>query len=264
MLKSFNGRTKLCNYVCAFLTLCLLILQFTPFWQIGGDSLSINGYVWMDCSNTEIASWFNSQLDTPFNINSVVITAVLVLLFSAIGTVICVIKPHVGFSALLPVAAALSGIYAFLFKPEFRLGSTWIIQLVLCIAILITAAGAIIFGIKRNGQEATGAKIYTQEDINARVAAIKALGNTGTKKGKKSKEVNNDADFYKLITYLTDEVPECRIAAAETLGKTSRDIAFTHISHLLGSEKDENVIKAMRKALISIRENIRIEHAEKA
>lgn len=31
MLKTFNEKTKFCNYLCAALTLCLLVLQFTPF-----------------------------------------------------------------------------------------------------------------------------------------------------------------------------------------------------------------------------------------
>jgi Mg/Co/Ni transporter MgtE len=64
------------------------------------------------------------------------------------------------------------------------------------------------------------------------------------------------------LNHLGDEIPECRAAAAETLGKTSRDVAFTHISHLLTKEKDEKVIRTMRQALVDIRKNMRAEHAE--
>lgn len=102
----------------------------------------------------------------------------------------------------------------------------------------------------------------SRQSVEQRVASIKALSEHSEVKKKKGED--NDSDFYKLLNFLNDEAPECRIAAAEALGKTSRDIAVTHISHKINSEKDENVIKAMRSALSSIRENMRIEHAEKA
>lgn len=103
----------------------------------------------------------------------------------------------------------------------------------------------------------------SRQSVEQRVASIKALSEHSEVKKKKKKGEDIDSDFYKLLNFLNDEAPECRIAAAEALGKTSRDVAFTHISHKMNSEKDENVIKAMRSALSSIRENMRIEHAEK-
>lgn len=260
MLKSFSGKTKLCNIVCAVLTLCLLILQFTPFWNYGNGSLSINGYVWLDCGNTDIANWFSSQLGNTVNLNSIVITAVLVLLFGLAGIILCIMKSYNGVVAILPALTGISALYAFAFKPAFRLGSTWVIQLLLSIAILVFAVMAFVFGIKQSKQVETGKQALSQGEISARVAAIKALSADTVKKGDSQ---DSDANFYKLLTFLTDEVPECRIAAAETLGQTSRDVAFTNISHLMNTEKDPNVKKAMREALISIRENMRKEHSEK-
>lgn len=149
MLKTMEGRTKVFNYVCAGLTLILLMLQFTPFWNYNGQSASINGYVWLNPGDTEIASWFTSQLGTSVNINSVVISSVLVLLLGAAGAVLCVMKSHINLMALLPAAASLCGIYAFALKPVFRLGSTWIIQLVLCIAILAVSILTIVSSFKK-------------------------------------------------------------------------------------------------------------------
>lgn len=149
MLKTMEGRTKVFNYVCAALTLILLVLQFTPFWNYNGQSASINGYVWMNPQDTEIASWFTSQLGTSVNVNSVVISSVLVLLLGAAGAVLCVMKSHINLMALLPAAASLCGIYAFALKPVFRLGSTWIIQLILCIAILAISILTIVSSFKK-------------------------------------------------------------------------------------------------------------------
>lgn len=94
---------------------------------------------------------------------------------------------------------------------------------------------------------------------------IKALGEGGAKnkKKKKQKQEDGDANFNRLLQFVSDPDPECRIAAAEMLGKTSRDVAFTHISHYFATEKDERVAAAMKKAMLSIRENMKREHAEK-
>lgn len=262
MLKSLSGRTKLWNYVCVFFTLCLLILQFVPFWHFGTDSMSIGSYVWLDCDNPEMARWFSAQLGAAPKINSIVISSVPLLLLGVLGIIFCIIKPNTGFATLLPAASALFGLYGFAFEPAFRLGSTWIVQLILCLLMLASAVMAMMYGTKSRKQRGLGAEMLSEGDITARVAAIRALGNPdGVKKGQ---EANSEANFNKLLTLLTDEVPECRIAAAEALGQTSRDVAFTHISHVLGSEKDERVVKAMRAALVSIRENMKREHSEKA
>lgn len=255
MLKSFKGKTRLCNVVCAFLTLCLVILQFTPFWNFGDETRSINGYVWCDSGNTEIVDWFGAQLGVEPGIGSILSTSILVLFLGVAGIVACIIKSDTGFAALLPAATSLSALYAFMFKPVFRLGSTWVIQAALSIAILVFAVMAFICGLKKNGQGEKGKAVLSQEEIDARVEAIKALGCMENKRGKAIRMENAEANFNKLLAHLTDEIPECRAAAAETLGNTSRDAAFTHIVYLLDSEKDENVIKAMRKALVSIRKN---------
>ena len=94
----------------------------------------------------------------------------------------------------------------------------------------------------------------SQGDINARVAAIRALGKEDPKKKKKG---NDETKFNELLSYLKDDSPECRIAAAETLGQTSKEIAVTYICQYIQNEKDERVIKAMKDALASIRANIR-------
>ena len=107
-------------------------------------------------------------------------------------------------------------------------------------------------------------KKQSHGSVESRVAAIRSLGAADEKAKKKNKSEDMDSKFNQLLNYLHDEAPECRIAAAEELGKTSRDVACTHISHILGTEKDENVIKALRAALTSIRENMKHEHSSRA
>lgn len=101
-----------------------------------------------------------------------------------------------------------------------------------------------------------------------RLAAIRALGGSAPLEKKRHKRDhdfdNEESRLNQLINYLRDEDAECRIAAAEVLGSTSRETAITHLNYQAGKETDERVIQAMNAAAISIRANVRREHAAKA
>jgi len=97
-------------------------------------------------------------------------------------------------------------------------------------------------------------KKTTEDSIESRVAAIRALGATNPGNKKKNQEGEN---FNLLLQHLTDEEAECRLAAAETLGNTSKEIAITYLLRYLETEQDENVAKAMKAAVSNIRDNIR-------
>lgn len=256
-MKSVIGRTKLYQRIGAFLTLCLMALQFTPFWKFNGQSLSINKYVWLDCSNSEIESWFAAQLGSSPGINSFVITAVLVLVLGVAGIILYLVKPNSGLGAVCSAASALSAIYAFAFKPAFRLGETWVLQLILSVVIVAVAAALLVLWHKsRNAADSKSESQAT--DVAARVAYIRSLAaKEEMHNSKKHKDKGDDSNnsFNLLLTYLSDELPECRIAACEALGQSTRDVAFTHISYMLLHEKDESVKNAMKAALVHIRNN---------
>lgn len=256
-MKSVIGKAKLYQRISAFFTLCLTILQFTPFWKLDGYSLSINKYVWIECNNSEIESWFSSQLGNATNINSFVITAVLVLVFSVIGILLFLTKPNSSLGAVCSVIAALSAIYAFAFKPAFRLGETWVLQLILSVVIIVISAALLALRYKDRSADADDIE-SPAADITARVSHIRSLAAAEeTLKSKKHKDKSDDSNnnFNQLLTFLSDESPECRIAACEALGQTARDVAFTHISYRLLHETDEAVKKAMKAALCRIRSN---------
>lgn len=94
---------------------------------------------------------------------------------------------------------------------------------------------------KKKGDKIT--KYLTSKDTSVRIAAMKALGKCDGENG-----------FNALINSLTDPEAEVRMAAAESLGETKKDVAFTHLSHNLSSEKDERVIRAMKEAMVKIRQ----------
>lgn len=257
MFKTLTGRIKFFNVICAVLMLCLLILQFTPFWSYNGKTASISGYVWMPNDHSDLTSWFSAQLGSTVEIENVINVPILLLVLGAAGVIFCLAKSRSPIAALLPAACGIVGIYGCIAKPVFRLGTNWWIYLLLCIAMLAVAVVTIVFGFKERNSIQAGEVVLSSGDIAARVEKIRSLGSEKTSAGSDA-----DQNFNRLLTYLTDEYAECRIAAAETLGQTARESAFTNISHELSKEKDPRVIQAMRKALTSIRENIRYEHTE--
>lgn len=90
-------------------------------------------------------------------------------------------------------------------------------------------------------------------DVSSRVAAIQSLAGSMQKKKKGD---SDEKRMHQLLEYLKDESPECRIAAAEALASSSSELVITYISHYLDSEKDENVLKAMKATLASVRVNV--------
>lgn len=261
MLKTLVERTKKCSYVCAILTVILLILQFVPFWSFEGDTLSISGYVWLDSSNPQFAQYVLHNTGAEANVNPVIFMSVFIILFGILGAAAGFWKPKNGYVTLVADIAALAGIVFFIADPMLRLSFMWIIQFIVCIAILVFSVLAIVFESKAkklsNGNSAASLLNATE-----RAASIRALAsNAGTVEGSDVLDITGP-DLSHLITYLTDPAAECRAAAAEVLGKTAVDAAFTHMSHLINTEKDEKVINAMRASLASIHKNMDKLHIE--
>ena len=266
MFQSMRGKTKLGNYICAALALVLLIFQFAPFWSYTKDgvdeSASINEFVWLTPKEDVLIGEF-AKLTDP-NIGRVtkdvridvvvpmVVSCVAILLLGIFSVIFCIKKGRNGLIAIVPGLAALAGILTFIFNPVFRLGSTWIVQLIICVVLLIAAVITFMIGSKANSQEKSGHS--SKADVTAKVSAIKNM--VFDLKALKGDRTVAEINFNRLLAFLTDESPECRIAAVEMLSTTTKEVAYTHIVHLLDSEEDENVKIAMRKALVSIKENI--------
>lgn len=259
MLQSLRGKIRFLNFVNMALVSCLLILQFTPFWHYSGKTTTINGYVWLNPGDTEITKWFASQLGTTPEINSIVMSSVLILLSGIVSVILCIKFSKVGQIAIAPAICGIVRLYTYLAKPVFKLGSNWWLHLILSIAILLIAITTLVLHYKTSGQEIPGNVAVSKADKESRIALIKALGEVNHKKPE-----DNNKNFNKLLNWLNDSEADYRMVAAETLGKTSRDAAFTHISHKIESETNERVIKVMRQALVSIRENMQNEHTERA
>lgn len=132
-----NNKCAMCNWICALLMIVLLVMQFTPFWHYGeaGESCSISGYVWFPSDQKDLESWLGTQADG-HDLNSFVGMPILVLVLSAVGAVLCLIKPDKGMTTLLPTLCGAVGGIAYLTTPALKLGSGWAWHLLICIALL--------------------------------------------------------------------------------------------------------------------------------
>ncbi len=254
MFNSMRGITKFCNYICGAITLVFVVFLFLPFWEIGNKTQSICQFIWINASDKEVLRYFRMQLaGQDANVNLMAACCAGMLLPSIAGVFLSFTKPDKGKLTVVPVIGAVVGIVTYLTNSVYMLGTTVTVQLVLCALIIVAAIVTFIFDIKKVKQEAIGGK-STPADIAAKVATIRSLTTEVT--AKKGSIAIAETNFNKLLAYLKDDDAECRLAAAEMLGGTSKEVAFTHIVYLLKIEKDEAVKEAMKNALISIKANI--------
>ena len=78
---------------------------------------------------------------------AVLMLAVLVL--SAVGLVLCLIKPTMPVSPVLVMGSGLSGLVGCLGMKAFQLGSTWAVLLILFIAALVMGGLTLYWRIKQ-------------------------------------------------------------------------------------------------------------------
>lgn len=142
--ESRMNRVSVVNIVCAVLMLALLVMQFTPFWQYGeeGATASIGSYIWFPTKNAEVESYLKANVDG-FAIDQLVTVAVLMLVLSAAGAALCLIKPQMAITPVVTIACGLVGVYACLAKPALRLGMHWGLHLALCAGMLLLGALAL-------------------------------------------------------------------------------------------------------------------------
>ena len=138
MFLKLRKNQTMCMVACAVLMTVLLVLQFTPFWHYGeaGESCSISGYVWFPSDQKALETWLGAQAEG-HDLNSFVGMPILVLLLSAVGAVICPVKPEHVLTPVLPAACGLAGTIAYLTTPALKLGAGWTWHLLICMVLLV-------------------------------------------------------------------------------------------------------------------------------
>ena len=138
-------KSKVTNYVCIALMGLLLILQFMPFWSYDGVRTSIQSMVWFPLEHEQLEMYFVNQLGD-FWINDIVLMPVVILFASVGGIILHIIKPDAKWTFIFPVLCGIIGCWGYLVRPEFQLGTNWVLHLMVC--ILVLAGGIISLAVK--------------------------------------------------------------------------------------------------------------------
>lgn len=147
-----SGTVKGLNLLCALLCAVLLVLQFVPFWAEGDGQVSIGGYIWFPSDHKTLDSQLSAAIEG-YSISSAVPMAVLLLVLSAVGIVLCILKMNNALSALVPLACGLVGTFGYLLHPAYRMGSGWQLHCLVCVAMAALAAVALAAGLRRMRQQ---------------------------------------------------------------------------------------------------------------
>lgn len=133
----------LCNVVCVILMAVLLIFQFSPFWELDGQKISIGGYIWFPTSHENLTAHFQEVIAPGFKVDSLVLSSLVQLLLPAAGIGLLIYNRE---SIFVPVCTAVCGagtVWSFLSKAAFRLGYNWYLYLVLGIILMVAAIASV-------------------------------------------------------------------------------------------------------------------------
>ena len=185
-MEAFNNKiTKIFCIVTAVLLIALFVCQFLPFWTVEDKTISMNGYIWFPEKNGAISAEFKGIMrDGGYLpdknaeqswINWLALWPVMQTIFILLGTLLHIKAKGHGFMLLFPIACGVSGILGFTRHPILQMGSTWVIQLVLSIVMIVVAAVGLVLMIKKYVEDtkALEAKLAEARAAEAAAAANK-------------------------------------------------------------------------------------------
>lgn len=141
--------TRTINILCAVLMLALLILQFVPFWNLDGESVSIGGYVWFCIDHSNFTSYFQEVLNnTEFNAGNIALFNTVTMAACVVGLIMCLKNSDNHWPSIIPAVYGILGIVGYIAYPVFKLGTQWGLHIGLCIGMLILAAVSLALWVK--------------------------------------------------------------------------------------------------------------------
>lgn len=150
MSRFFESRTSVCNLISIVLMIILLVCQFTPFWTYGenGETASIQDYIWNPTEYGDLEKYFKAEVSADYDINSILLMPILVLVLAVAGAVTGGIKIGHAWVGAFPAVCGLVGVWGYLSKAVFQMGSHWGLHLALCVVLLIIGVFNLVDGYK--------------------------------------------------------------------------------------------------------------------
>jgi len=149
MKKLLRNPIKTINIVCVLLMTVLVLMQFLPFWTVEGETISVMHYMGFPDEHNNLTSWLDDTVAGGFAINNLVGWFFFTVALSIVGAVLCIKNWDKPLAGLLPGICGVVGIAYCVSEPAFRLGQTWVVQLLLYILLLALAACDIVVLVKK-------------------------------------------------------------------------------------------------------------------
>ena len=132
--KSYSNTIRLVSYVIGLLMLVEVVLMFVPYYNDGTNTTSIQGYIWTQYNTFK--AYFTEHIDG-YSINSQVGMPILTMVLGLVGVVMNVAYPEKMRALVFSAAYAIAGIWCFLSTATLKLGSLYIVHLLLIIVVAV-------------------------------------------------------------------------------------------------------------------------------
>ena len=164
-----GNKMRLCNYICAFMCLLVLITQFLPFWDCTNckthkevdKKISVAGYVWIPVNHKSIT---NDMTDVyleeygedfkgedgkkfKFVAKDIAGPCAFIFLGSIAGIVLAFVFTKRMFAQLLALSAGSWGIYWYLICPAMKVGANWKLHLAAMALAALAGLAAVVVNV---------------------------------------------------------------------------------------------------------------------
>lgn len=159
-------KTQLCNYICAFMCLLVLITQFLPFWTCSATCkehkevekvVSIAEYTWLPDHHSPITKDMTAVYKAAygddytrengkkftFELNDIITPLVIILIGSIVGAALSIVYSRKALVALIAVVVGGTGVYWYLLCPAMKVGANWQLHLVVMALATLTGLAAV-------------------------------------------------------------------------------------------------------------------------
>lgn len=139
-----KNKDKTLSIIAMGLLVVLFVLQLLPFWSFEGNSASIQSYVWFPHNHEAINSYIASQVGGNYQINDMMIMPVLVAFATVIGVAMGAWQKMAMWVNAIPLLGGIIGVWGYFSHPALRMGSGWVLQLLVSVATVVVAVMAFV------------------------------------------------------------------------------------------------------------------------
>lgn len=152
MNQKIEKTANILNWCCMGVMALLLVLHFMPYWNVGGEQIGLQSFIWLPNSYRQLKDYF-ILMNGSFDINSAVGLPILIFSSAIVGIVICVLQRESLLAAACPILCGISGLIGYTTNPILVLGSNTGVHIAVCVVLLVLAVALLALRIVELFQE---------------------------------------------------------------------------------------------------------------